>query len=149
MGLMSREGWIPREQILGNEVLEKHITCLYLKLFFHQAISKVPPEFQLQVWNYANPPTFLFLVEKEIEQTDEVHSFSEDSATPMGTAQEEKKTIDAKWLFPYLERWYHWLETTQKGADGHFRWVGQVGNHTLTVMCYKSRAFFLSEEKLN
>ncbi|KAJ1644488.1 Processing alpha glucosidase I [Coemansia asiatica] len=47
---MDASGWIAREQILGSE-----------------ARSKVPPEFQVQYPNFANPPTLLFAVEKIAE----------------------------------------------------------------------------------
>ncbi|KAJ2719794.1 Processing alpha glucosidase I [Coemansia sp. Benny D115] len=47
---MDDNGWIAREQILGEE-----------------ARSKVPKEFQVQYPNFANPPTLLFAVEKIAE----------------------------------------------------------------------------------
>ncbi|NWR82063.1 MOGS glucosidase, partial [Centropus unirufus] len=47
LDLMNAEGWIPREQILGEE-----------------ARSKVPPEFLLQDGETANPPTLLLALER-------------------------------------------------------------------------------------
>lgn len=44
--LMQDDGWIPREQILGEE-----------------ARSKVPEQFQVQHDTHANPPTLLFTIE--------------------------------------------------------------------------------------
>ncbi|NWS64835.1 MOGS glucosidase, partial [Chunga burmeisteri] len=47
LDLMNAEGWIPREQILGEE-----------------AQAKVPPEFLLQHSETANPPTLLLALER-------------------------------------------------------------------------------------
>lgn len=47
LDLMNTEGWIPREQILGDE-----------------ARAKVPPEFVLQRSETANPPTLLLALEQ-------------------------------------------------------------------------------------
>ncbi|KAM4673155.1 mannosyl-oligosaccharide glucosidase [Amazona ochrocephala] len=47
LDLMNAEGWIPREQILGDE-----------------ARAKVPPEFVLQRSETANPPTLLLALER-------------------------------------------------------------------------------------
>ncbi|NXW86913.1 MOGS glucosidase, partial [Alopecoenas beccarii] len=47
LDLMNAEGWIPREQILGEE-----------------ARAKVPPEFVLQHSETANPPTLLLALER-------------------------------------------------------------------------------------
>jgi mannosyl-oligosaccharide glucosidase len=49
LNLMNRDGWIPREQILGGE-----------------AESRVPPEFIVQNPEYANPPTLYFPLEAMI-----------------------------------------------------------------------------------
>lgn len=48
--LIDDDGWIGREQILGDE-----------------ARSKVPPEFQVQYPHYANPPTLFFVLTKFID----------------------------------------------------------------------------------
>lgn len=46
LNLMNADGWIPREQILGNE-----------------ARMKVPPEFVIQNADYANPPTMFLALD--------------------------------------------------------------------------------------
>ncbi|NXW52843.1 MOGS glucosidase, partial [Nyctiprogne leucopyga] len=47
LDLMNAEGWIPREQILGDE-----------------ARARVPPEFLVQLSDTANPPTLLLALER-------------------------------------------------------------------------------------
>jgi len=54
LDLMNREGWIPREQILGEE-----------------AKRKVPPEFIIQNTEYANPPTLLFPIQQIVSKAQE------------------------------------------------------------------------------
>ncbi|KAG7314203.1 hypothetical protein KOW79_022699 [Hemibagrus wyckioides] len=53
LDLMNVEGWIPREQTLGDE-----------------ALSKVPSEFVVQHTENANPPTFFLVLEEILEQLD-------------------------------------------------------------------------------
>jgi mannosyl-oligosaccharide glucosidase len=102
--LMDWEGWIPREQILGEE-----------------ARSKVPREFQVQFPNYANPPT-LFLVVNKIYQK-AVHD-AEAAA---------KYTPFLKEIFPALEKHFKWFQNTQSGiVPNSYRWRGRTVNHTLT-----------------
>lgn len=48
--LIDDNGWLAREQILGDE-----------------ARSKVPSEFQTQYPHYANPPTLITALEKQVE----------------------------------------------------------------------------------
>jgi mannosyl-oligosaccharide glucosidase len=48
--LIDKDGWLPREQILGDE-----------------ARSKVPSEFQVQYPDYANPPTLVTALEKQLD----------------------------------------------------------------------------------
>ncbi|XP_007445489.1 mannosyl-oligosaccharide glucosidase, partial [Python bivittatus] len=49
--LMNAEGWIPREQILGDE-----------------ALAKVPPEFVVQHSQAGNPPTFFLALQQLLRQ---------------------------------------------------------------------------------
>ncbi|XP_063165814.1 mannosyl-oligosaccharide glucosidase [Candoia aspera] len=49
--LMNTEGWIPREQILGDE-----------------ALAKVPPEFVVQHSQAGNPPTFFLVLQQLLKQ---------------------------------------------------------------------------------
>ncbi|KAM9378099.1 mannosyl-oligosaccharide glucosidase [Phaethornis superciliosus] len=53
LDLMNAEGWIPREQILGEE-----------------ARAKVPPEFLLQRGDTANPPTLLLALQRLLPQAE-------------------------------------------------------------------------------
>lgn len=50
VALIDEDGWLPREQILGDE-----------------ARSKVPPEFQVQYPDFANPPTLITSLEKQVD----------------------------------------------------------------------------------
>ncbi|KAM3831496.1 mannosyl-oligosaccharide glucosidase [Vipera latastei] len=49
--LMNADGWIPREQILGDE-----------------ALAKVPPEFVVQHSQMGNPPTFFLVLQQLLRQ---------------------------------------------------------------------------------
>lgn len=63
LSLVDEDGWIPREQILGDE-----------------ARSKVPQEFQTQYPHYANPPTIFFILTKFIDKLEEVQAQGGDSS---------------------------------------------------------------------
>ncbi|NXI44027.1 MOGS glucosidase, partial [Galbula dea] len=54
LDLMNAEGWIPREQVLGEE-----------------ALAKVPPEFVPQHSEVANPPTLLLALERLLPEAPE------------------------------------------------------------------------------
>ncbi|KAF7686967.1 mannosyl-oligosaccharide glucosidase [Silurus meridionalis] len=90
------EGWIPREQILGDE-----------------ALSKVPSEFVVQHTENANPPTFFLLLEEILEQLD---------AHP--DAQNTLHFLQR--LYPRLHSWFEWYNTTQAGPlPNSYRWRGR------------------------
>lgn len=76
--LVDEDGWVAREQILGDE-----------------ARSKVPSEFQVQYPHYANPPT-LFVVLTEF--IDKVEKLEEDKLKKSGMAEhnrsEDEKLTD-------------------------------------------------------
>lgn len=97
--LMNIEGWIPREQILGAE-----------------ALSKVPEEFVTQVNTNANPPVF-FLTLRYI-----INNFGEQ-------LRAERKLSEIDRLFPRLQAWYDWFNTTQNGPlPSAYRWRGRNEN---------------------
>jgi len=102
--LMDKNGWIGREQILGEE-----------------ARSKVPVEFQIQHSTYANPPTLLLVIEKLNKQLLEYQN------------EEEKIKTFLSQIFQSIEKQYKWFQSTQKGIiPNSFRWRGRTENHTLT-----------------
>lgn len=98
---MNAEGWIPREQILGDE-----------------ARSKVPDEFVVQRNTNANPPTFFLALKSIIADMKESRK---------GMTESEREVL-AK-MFPKLQAWYNWFNTTQVGpVPGSYRWRGRNFN---------------------
>ena len=99
LDLMTKTGWIAREQILGEE-----------------ARSRVPSEFVAQSPSAANPPT-LFLVLSDI-------AARIDARLPYDGLQEDLEFLRAAW--PRLHAWFSWYNTTQAGElPGSFRWRGR------------------------
>lgn len=100
LDLMNIDGWIPREQILGDE-----------------ARSKVPDEFVLQHTSNANPPTFFLVLQdfvSDLMKNDSTISVSGD------------EYIFLKRSFPRLQAWFNWFNTTQIGkAPGSYFWHGR------------------------
>jgi mannosyl-oligosaccharide glucosidase len=89
LDLLNVHGWIPREQILGDE-----------------ARSKVPDEFVLQHISNANPPTLFMVLDKLVA------SYKEEKA--LGKHNEEDELF-FKRAFPRLEVWFRWFNTSQTG----------------------------------
>ena len=132
---MDSDGWIPREQILGEE-----------------ARSKVPPEFQVQYPHYANPPTLFLIIE----------GFMERWSKAKGAAKSNKENLDLgadlynahinnpelgedflRRIYPLLKRQYEWFRSTQRGeikaydreatsSKEAYRWKGRTETHCLT-----------------
>ncbi|XP_065813717.1 mannosyl-oligosaccharide glucosidase isoform X1 [Labrus bergylta] len=99
MDLMNMEGWIPREQILGDE-----------------ARSKVPAEFVVQRNENANPPTLFLALQELIQQ----FSSNPDKTTSQATLPFLRR------LFPRLKTWFEWYNTTQTGPlPNSYRWRGR------------------------
>lgn len=97
--LMNMEGWIPREQILGDE-----------------ARSKVPAEFVVQRNENANPPTLFLALQELTEQL----SSDPDKAASQPTLPFLRR------LFPRLKTWFEWYNTTQTGPlPNSYRWRGR------------------------
>lgn len=97
--LINIEGWIPREQILGDE-----------------ARSKVPAEFVVQRNENANPPTLFLALQELIEQL-----------TSNPEMETSKPTLPfLRRLFPRLKTWFEWYNTTQTGPlQNSYRWRGR------------------------
>ncbi|KAF6764909.1 glycoside hydrolase [Ephemerocybe angulata] len=152
IGLIDENGWVGREQILGEE-----------------ARSKVPQEFQTQVPNYANPPTLAMAVTAFIERF-KAHQAAagiseQDLGMGMGAAQAAlgielpKDVIDSahnqhlnspelafsflKSIYVPLKRHYDWFRRTQRGQIKQYgrtarsrteayRWRGRSEQHVLT-----------------
>lgn len=99
LDLINVEGWIPREQILGDE-----------------ARSKVPAEFVVQRNENANPPTLFLALQELLEQL---------ASHP--DAPESSPTLPfLRRLFPRLKTWFEWYNTTQTGPlPNSYRWRGR------------------------
>lgn len=99
LDLINVEGWIPREQILGDE-----------------ARSKVPGEFVVQRNENANPPTLFLALQELVEQL---------AAQPDDPSA--KATLPfLRRLYPRLQTWFEWYNTTQTGPlPNSYRWRGR------------------------
>lgn len=140
--LVDEDGWIAREQILGDE-----------------ARSKVPSEFQVQYPHYANPPTLFFILTKFIDDFEKVQATggSDDVeslfTTPSGIAPEDIPSAPLhhpelahqylREIYPKLRRHYFWFRSTQSGdvriwdrtafsSKEAYRWRGRTPEHCLT-----------------
>jgi mannosyl-oligosaccharide glucosidase len=110
LDLMTTSGWIPREQILGEE-----------------ARARVPSEFIPQSPDAANPPA-LFLPLAEIAgrvittQAREIKGSNNNS-----DIINDVEFLKAAW--PRLRTWFLWYNQSQAGpVAGSFRWRGRVEN---------------------
>lgn len=94
LDLMNKQGWIPREQILGKE-----------------ARARVPAEFLVQHPSHANPPSlYLPLL---------AHAAAASGRGGSAGSVEEAERAQAflKRAWPRLEAWYHWFNSTQAGSQ--------------------------------
>ncbi|XP_045540902.1 mannosyl-oligosaccharide glucosidase [Papilio machaon] len=97
LDLINVEGWIPREQILGVE-----------------AIARVPKEFIVQSNAAANPPMLLVQLAQLVRNNPQLFE----------PGQKLRGTLDR--MFPRLQAWYQWFQTTQKGEEPTaYRWRGR------------------------
>lgn len=78
--LIDSDGWIAREQILGEE-----------------ARSKVPQQFQTQFPHYANPPTLMLLLSNILNKFQEAHEEStvDKSSNPLLHSHNRKRKLKA------------------------------------------------------
>ncbi|XP_058240480.1 mannosyl-oligosaccharide glucosidase-like isoform X2 [Hemibagrus wyckioides] len=99
LDLMNMEGWIPREQILGDE-----------------ALSMVPSQFVVQHTENANPPAFFLVLEEILEQLE----------THPDAPQLQDTLPFLRRLYPRLQTWFDWYNTTQAGPlPNSYRWRGR------------------------
>lgn len=134
--LMDDDGWIAREQILGQE-----------------ARSKVPEEFQTQYPHYANPPTLFFVLDAFIDKLRKSNGtrpagkeqLAQDE-TLLPTASIDNPEVGHEYLrqlYPLLRRQYDWFRKTQYGdiktydreaysSREAYRWRGRTVQHCLT-----------------
>ncbi|KAI1284290.1 family 63 glycoside hydrolase [Xylaria sp. FL0933] len=133
--LMDEDGWIAREQILGEE-----------------ARSKVPAEFQVQYPHYANPPTLYLVLEAFIDKLARSNGSQETGKERLSegdflqTAYVDNPELGLEYLrnlYPLLRRQYLWFKRTQFGdlkeydRDAYskkeaYRWRGRSIQHCLT-----------------
>lgn len=104
---MDEDGWIEREQILGDE-----------------ARARVPPEFQVQDPDVANPPTLVMAL------------------AHLGQVSHDPKLVDLlRSAYPGLQKHFEWLRRTQSGETSSldrdfpsreaYRWRGRTPTHIL------------------
>ncbi|CCJ31135.1 unnamed protein product, partial [Pneumocystis jirovecii] len=129
LSLMDDDGWIAREQILGDE-----------------ARSKVPKEFIVQYSHYANPPTMVLPIVSFLEKLNHSKNETEDPQENIYSKyiKYPELAIDyLKKIYPLLRRQYNWYRRTQKGEikkwnrqafslEEGYRWQGCTSTHCFT-----------------
>lgn len=150
IGLIDENGWVGREQILGEE-----------------ARSKVPQEFQTQVPTFANPPTLAMAITAFIDRLKARQRGPTDqdlgmdfgmggAQVPLGTQVSSKPSAHSAYLedvelslsylksiYTPLKRHYDWFRRTQRGQIKQYgrkarsrteayRWRGRSKDHVLT-----------------
>ncbi|KAI0362709.1 glycoside hydrolase [Trametes cingulata] len=149
INLIDEDGWVAREQILGEE-----------------ARSRVPPEFQTQVPTYANPPTLTMAVtafinrlraQKGPSDLDLGMDLGVDSQVPLTSLSDSepyapgRRYLDEpelaleylRSIYKPLKRHYEWFRRTQRGQIKQYgrkarsrteayRWRGRSQQHVLT-----------------
>ncbi|KAF3935667.1 hypothetical protein ABW19_dt0206655 [Dactylella cylindrospora] len=140
--LIDEDGWIAREQILGEE-----------------ARSKVPKEFQTQYPHYANPPTLLLVLTRFIQKwtaygqskgpsiqgdlpqiLEQMSEFGGDGI-PFAILSSAEPYL--RNIYPLFRRQYYWFRETQSGeiraydrtafsSKEAYRWRGRAPGYCLT-----------------
>jgi mannosyl-oligosaccharide glucosidase len=123
--LMDDDGWIAREQILGPE-----------------SRSKVPPEFQTQYPQFANPPTLFMVVEAFVNILSGKERYLGASSQWIANPRATNDLVND--LYTKLKKHYTWFRQSQSGnltyssldrempnLEG-YRWRGRDMQHTFT-----------------
>jgi mannosyl-oligosaccharide glucosidase len=134
--LMDEDGWIGREQILGDE-----------------ARSKVPAEFQVQYPHYANPPTLYLILDAFIERLSNANNTKPAQAEALENSPDDLQSAHLKnpeaaeqylrSIYPLLKKQWSWFRRTQAGdlttydryafsSKEGYRWRGRTVQHILT-----------------
>lgn len=111
MDTINWEGWLPREQILGEEAKSK-VPEVYRDHKIHWWAHVIPvQEFVVQRSTNGNPPTFFLTLDHVIR------------------LMKEQDQLDVPYLqrlFPRLQAWYNWFNKTQEGPHPlTYRWKGR------------------------
>lgn len=138
--LIDENGWIAREQILGDE-----------------ARSKVPEEFTVQNPNIANPPTLMLIFSELLDSAKKLHLAQDEQEKDfkLFDTNKLKKSLGdlhmenpelmidyAKQIYPSLQKHYEWFRRTQRGNvedldrdyydnEEIYRWKGRTKDHCL------------------
>lgn len=139
INLIDNDGWVAREQILGEE-----------------ARSKVPEKFQTQYPSYGNPPTLCMAVTAYIERLreagvtlddlDDNANLSPSSAEALASLHIDSPALARTYLtsiYAKLKLHYEWFRSTQRGQirewgrqarsrSEAYRWRGRSETHVLT-----------------
>ncbi|XP_006306769.2 alpha-glucosidase 2 [Capsella rubella] len=100
LDLMNIDGWIPREQILGDE-----------------ALSKIPKQYVLQLPSNGNPPTLLLVIRDLIDGI---------RAEKFNKAERDEILSFLDRAFVRLDAWFKWFNTSQIGKEnGSYYWHGR------------------------
>lgn len=144
--LIDQDGWVAREQILGDE-----------------ARSRVPDGFQTQYPQYGNPPTLILAVSAYVDRLvariekvglsvdllanqQVLTDFEALESTPVSEKMLASAALGQAFLreiYPKLRRHYRWFRRTQRGeirewdreaTSKHeaYRWRGRTKEHVLT-----------------
>ncbi|SCZ88804.1 BZ3500_MvSof-1268-A1-R1_Chr2-1g04647 [Microbotryum saponariae] len=135
VNLIDEDGWIGREQILGEE-----------------ARAAVPEEFQAQYPYIANPPTLVIAIRASIERAHKaaageanVGADFVDQGSALDKAAIQSSAVARKFLasiYPKLRLHYEWFRSTQRGqireydrearsSTEAYRWRGRTKDHVL------------------
>ncbi|KAI8898456.1 glycoside hydrolase [Globomyces pollinis-pini] len=121
--LIDEDGWVAREQILGEE-----------------ARSKVPAEFQIQYPDYANPPTLIGGLKRYMDRREKAYAIIKPDGT-LPTHDQQSLEFLVK-IYPKFKKQYEWFHETQLGQihdwnygkdiSYGFKWRGRKNSHILT-----------------
>jgi mannosyl-oligosaccharide glucosidase len=117
LSLMDDNGWIAREQILGDE-----------------ARSKVPEEYWIQFPQFANPPMLFWVAQAFVSKASGKIPYQGAKSRYLKDPEKARKLLDE--LYPKLKMYYSWFKRTQSGHVGDpelqsYRWRGRTKDQTL------------------